>query len=88
MKSKRTIRTLRRAGLSEAEVGFANFLPTGKRVRALARMKAAERRLLTALPAQVGNAFFGAMPLKAALKAASSYASAPKPVQEAWNLGV
>lgn len=47
MKSARTIRTLNRCGISPATVGFSGYKPTGKAIRALARQRRLEKRLLS-----------------------------------------
>ncbi len=49
MKSKRTIRTLRRAGLDPRHVGFAGFTPTGKYIRRMAHTLQAQRRLIAGM---------------------------------------
>lgn len=56
MKSKRTIRTLLRAGINPKRVGFAGFTPTGKHVRRMARTMRAERRLTSELCTREGGA--------------------------------
>ncbi len=56
MKSKRTIRTLLRAGIDPQRIGFAGFLPTGKHVRRMARTMRAERRLINELYTREGGA--------------------------------
>jgi len=85
MKTTRTLRTLRRAGVSPAAIGFAGFAPSGKRVRRIARTNRAARRLLAVLPTPLMRVFFarGITPLQS-VRLASQYMAAHPVVQAAW----
>jgi len=85
MKSARTLRTMRRAGLSPAVVFFAGFTPSGKRVHTIARTHRAVERLLAALPAQMVRVFFaiGITPLQS-VRLGSRYLASPPDVRAAW----
>ena len=52
MKTKRTIRTMRRHGLDPKIIGFAGFTPNGKYIVKLAKYMRAERRLSDAIAAK------------------------------------
>lgn len=49
MKTKRTIRTMKRQGLDPKTIGFVGFTPTGKYIARLAKYLRAERRLSDAI---------------------------------------
>ena len=51
MKTKRTIRTMKRHGLDPKIIGFAGFTPNGKYIAKLAKYMRAERRLCDAIAA-------------------------------------
>lgn len=50
MKTKRTLRTLRRAGINPASIGFAGYTPTGKAVRRLWRSRFVGAKMQESLP--------------------------------------
>ena len=84
MKSKRTIRTMKRCGINPASVGFAGYTPTGKAVRRLAREKTAEKLLLASLPRPMINVFWRSdITARASIKACTSYLRWPPVVQQA-----
>ena len=88
MKTKRTIRTLRRADIPEASIGFAGYTPNGKQVQRIARQRRAERRILAELPLAARSAFFRTnISARVAIKAASAFLRAPAIVQSAWIKG-
>lgn len=51
MKTKRTIRTMKRHGLDPKIIGFAGFNPTGKYIAKLAKYMRSERRLSDSIAA-------------------------------------
>ena len=69
MKTKRTIRTMKRAGLAVNIHGW-HGVPTGKAVRQLAKQRRAESRLEKILPLDVFRRFtVREMTFKASIKA-------------------
>ena len=84
MKNKRTIRTMKRAGIN---AGFAGWLPSGKAVRKLARALRAEREAVDAL-CEAGylraSGMFARMSPRRYAKAVASFLAAPKDIRDAW----
>jgi hypothetical protein len=69
MKTKRTIRTMKRAGLSVNVHGWCG-VPTGKAVRQLAKQRRAELRLAKILPSDIFRSLtVSGMTFKASIKA-------------------
>ena len=75
MKTKRTIRTMRRAGLAVNVHGWYG-VPTGKAVRQLAKQRRAELRLEKALPSAVFQRLtVRSMTFRASIKAMTAAAA-------------